>query len=113
MKTILPAVLSLLILGAAGSASSADRGSKADGDDEPTLLERLMIRPRRDEFSDADRRRAAIERSLPGMTAAPPPESGWDEFLEALANADINKAGAGQRVMIEKLNDPDFNRLPH
>jgi hypothetical protein len=80
-------------------------------DDEPTVLERLLITPRKDTYSDADSKRHAIERSLPGADA-PLPETGWDAFLDTLMNADVNHASHEQRVMIEKLNDPDPGRLP-
>ncbi len=79
--------------------------------DEPTLLERLMVTPRRDIYSDADSKRHMIERNLPGADTSPP-ETGWDAFLDSIANADINQASASQRTMIEKLDDPDANRLP-
>lgn len=80
-------------------------------DDEPTLLEQLLITPRRDAYSDADSRRHMIERNLPGADA-PVPETGWEAFLDSVAGADINQASTSQRTMIEKLNDPDANRLP-
>ncbi|HZP13255.1 MAG TPA: hypothetical protein VFB36_12625 [Nevskiaceae bacterium] len=80
-------------------------------DDEPTLLEQLMVTPRKDVYSDADSRRHMIERNLPGADA-PLPDTGWDAFLDSIANADINQATASQRTMIEKLSDPDPNRLP-
>src|SRR5574338_66227 len=83
----------------------------APADEEPTLLERLLITPQKDLYSDADRKRHDIERSLPGSDA-PLPESGWDAFLDSIVNADVNQASAGQRTMIEKLSDPDPNRLP-
>jgi hypothetical protein len=95
----------LLLLIAAAPTWAAD-------EDEPTLFEQLMIRPQRDIFSEGDIKREKIERSLPGMTDAEPPQSGWDTFIDMIANADVNQASPQQRVMIEKLNDPDFNRLP-
>ena len=83
----------------------------ATQDEEPTLLERLLITPQKDLYSDADRKRHDIERSLPGANA-PLPESGWDAFLDSIVNADVNQASTSQRTMIEKLRDPDPNRLP-
>src|ERR1043166_2308597 len=83
----------------------------ASNDDDRTLLERLLVTPREDEYSKSDARRHAIERSLPGADA-PLPETGFDNFLDTLLKADINQAGTEQRVIIEKLHDPDINRLP-
>jgi len=102
----------LIVLLAAPPAWTADRDKQADDEDSPTLFERLMVTPRHDVFSDNDRRRAEIERSLPGMTVEEAQKSGFDVFIEQIADADINKASPGQKSMIEKLNDPDFNRLP-
>jgi hypothetical protein len=92
----------------------ADRvDEEAEEAEEPTLLERLMVTPPDDAYSDDDRKRAKVQRSLPELGTEEPPEpSGFDQFLMSVANADINKASPGQKKMINKLSDPDFNRLP-
>ena len=109
MKRFLPLLIVLL----AAPSWAAEKDEPATGDDDsPTLFERLMVTPERDAFTDGDRKRAELERSLPGMTDAAPAKSGLDLFLDAIANADVNQASPGQKAMIEKLNDPDFNRLP-
>jgi hypothetical protein len=101
------AIAMLLMMAASVQAWPAESSS----DDEPTMLEKLLITPRKDAYSDADSRRHALERSLPGADATPP-ETGWDSFLDTLLNADVNNASHEQRVMIEKLADPDPGRLP-
>ena len=83
----------------------------ASQDDESTLLQQLLITPPSDLYSDSDRQRHAIERSLPGVDA-PVPETGMDTFLYSIVNADINQASTSQRTMIEKIHDPDPGRLP-
>lgn len=104
----------LLLLALITPAASALAAEQDEGhDEEPTLFERLMVTPPDDAYSDDDRRRAKIERALPELgTETPPQNSGFDQFLMSIADADINKAGPGQKKMIEKLSDPDSNRLP-
>src|SRR4051812_44301433 len=97
------AIALLLMMAACVQAWPAEESSK---DDEGTLLERLLITPRKDAYSSGDARRHAVERDLPGAEA-PLPDTGWDAFLDTLLNADINRANPEQRVMIEKLSDPD------
>jgi hypothetical protein len=102
-------IAALLMLAAAAQAAPADKPSS--NDDDATLLERLLVTPRDDLYSSGDRHRHAIERSLPGPETGLPP-TGWDAFLDSIANADVNRANPEQRLMIEKLDDPDANRLP-
>lgn len=109
--------LALTLVSALGPAQAAGNDQRDVRDDEPqddsSLLERILITPPSDEFSDRDRRRRKIEKSLPGMgTEGPAPETTGDRFLDALLYSDVNKAGSGQRRIIEKLDDPDSNRLP-
>ena len=108
---MLAAVLSLVASAASVAADTPDKAPPDAKSEEPTLLEKLLVTPRKDLYSDADRKRAAIERSLPGSDL-PQQETGWDAFLDTLLDADVNHANHEQRTMIEKLDDPDTNRLP-
>ena len=103
----------LLILSCVAVVNAETPEAPDENADEPTLFERLLVTPRRDAWSESDRKRQKLERSLPELTAEPPPLSAWEEFLLSIANADVANASPAQVKMTEKLNDPDFNRLPH
>src|SRR5437867_1133028 len=89
--------LAILLLGALNATPAADarpRAGEETQQDDSSLLERILITPPSDEYSARDRRRHRVEKSLPGLgTETPVPETGSDQFLEALLHSDINKAG--------------------